>query len=483
MERKEGRKLALLRVLGGLLLGLAVVAGLLYLLVAVNLSQNLVESETYRNAVSDTGAYDRVYEEVLADPDAKEDIGNLLGGVEFDRVDEVIEILREVMPPSYLQAQTEDNINRFTGFLRGEREELEIYARLRLPLERIESAVLGEVHQRVEELEIREPASTGCSVSHLRQLAAASAVPLSQLSAGQIPQSAPSLEMLTQECREREYDRWLGLLLEDAAMDSQTRDTLERENPNLRRNFVEGDTRAFLKAVAGPLARPLIDEAVADIRRNLDRSEQFDILQWLADESEDISRRDMDEQAESLRNAASAVNGTGRVVALAVVIAGLLLMALIHLPRPARMLGWPGITLAVGGGVSLLAGFALNSMLPGRIGDAVLDRALYLDDAPVSGINLAADLAESLAGQATTGFMPMTVAVIVIGGALIVVSPFSRALTGAVRRILPGGRGKEGNGEQTPATAPLSEPEVSGSGDSQDARLSGESLDLDSAKD
>ena len=217
----------------------------------------------------------------------------------------VMEVLREVMPPSYLQAQTEDNINRLTGFLRGEREELEIYLRLRLPLERIESAVLGEVHQRVEELEIREPASTGCSVSHLRQLAAASAVPLNQLSAGQIPQSAPSLEVLSRECREREYDRWFGLLLEDAAIDRQTKDILERENPNLRRNFVDGDTRAFLKAVAGPLARPLIDEAVADIRRNLRRSEQFDILQWLADESEDISRRDIDEQAESLRNVAA----------------------------------------------------------------------------------------------------------------------------------------------------------------------------------
>ena len=365
MERQVNRKFALLRVFGGLLLGLAVVAGLLYLLVAVNLSQNLVESETYNVAISDTGAYNRFHQEVLADPDVKEDIGNLLGGVEFDQVDEVIEILREVMPPSYLQAQTEDNINRFTGFLSGEREELEIYARLRLPLERIESAVLGEIHRRVEELEIREPSSTGCSVSHLQQLAAASAVPLSQLSAGQIPESAPSLEVLSRGCREREYDPWFGLLLEDAAIDGQTKDILARENPYLRRNFVEGDTRAFLKAVAGPLARPLIDEAVADIRRNLRRSEQFDILQWLADESEDISRRDVDEQAESLRNAAGAVNGAGRVISLAVVIAGLLLMALIHLPRPARMLGWPGITLAVGGGVSLLAGFALNSMASG----------------------------------------------------------------------------------------------------------------------
>ena len=493
MEGRGNRKLALLRVLGSLLLGLAVVVGLLYFLVAVNLSQNLVESETYSIAVSDTNAYNRIYQEVLADPEVKENIGNLLGGVEFDEVDEGTEVLREVMPPSYLQAQTEDNINRLTGFLSGEREELEIYARLRLPLERVESAVLDRVHRRIEELEIRkpppresaspEPPSLGCPVSHLQQLAVASAVPLSQLSGGQIPQSAPSLKILTQECREREYDRWFGLLLEDAAIDRQTKDILERENPNLRRNFVEGDTRAFLKAAVDPLAQPLIDEALADIRRNLGRNNQLDLLDWLADESEDISRRDIEEQAESLRNLVSAVNGAGRVIALAVVIAGLLLMALMHMPLPQRMLAWPGLTLAIGGGVSLVAGFALNSMVPGQIRNAVLEAASYSEDMPVSAINLAADLASSLGQQATTGFMPMTVAVIVIGGALLAVSPVSGALAGPARRILPGSRGKGGNGEQPPAAAPPPEPESAGLGDSQDILPSGESSNPDSDKD
>ena len=358
------------------------------------------------------------------------------------------------MPPSYIQAQTEDNINRFTGFMRGEREELEIYARLRLPLERVESAVLDKVHRRIEELEIREPPSPGCSVPHLQGLAVASAVPLSQLSGGQIPQSAPSLKILTQECREQEYDRWFGLLLEEAAIDRQTKDILARENPNLRRNFVEGDTRAFLKVAVDPLAQPLIDEALADIRGNLQRNDRFDLLDWLADESEDVSRRDIEEQAESLRNWVSAVNGAGRVIALAVVIAGLLLMALMHLPLPQRMLAWPGLTLAIGGGVSLVAGFALNSMVPGQIRNAVLEAASYSEDMPVSAINLAADLASSPRAASTTGFMPMTVAVIVIGGALLAVSPVSGALAGPARRILPGSRGKGGNGEQPPAAAP-----------------------------
>ena len=452
LEGRGNRKLALFRVLGSLLLGLAIVVGLLYFLVAANFSQNLVDPETYNIAISDTSAYNRIYGEVLADPEVKENIGNLLGGVEFDETDEGIEVLREVMPPSYIQAQTEDNINRLTEFLRGEREELEIYARLGLPLRRIEAAVLDKVHLRVEELEIREPPpkesaspgspSQGCSTPDLQQLAAASAVPLSQLSGGQIPQSVPSLEILTQECREQEYDRWFGLLLEEGPIDRQTRDILERENPNLRGAFVEGDTRALLEAVADPLAEPLIDEAVADIQRNLDRNGRFDLLDWLADESEDLSRRDIEEQAESLRDVVSAVNGTGRVIALAVVIAGLLLMALMHLPRPARMLAWPGITLVMGGGVSLLAGFALNSIVPEQARNAVLETASRYDGVPVSAINLLADLAESLGQQASTGFMTATVAVIMTGVALIVASPFSGALAGPVRRIWPGARGR-----------------------------------------
>ena len=79
VERKGNHKLALLRVLGGLLLGLAVVVGLLYFLVAVNLSQNLVESETYNIAINDTGAYNRIYEEVLVDPEVEGNIGKSAG--------------------------------------------------------------------------------------------------------------------------------------------------------------------------------------------------------------------------------------------------------------------------------------------------------------------------------------------------------------------------------------------------------------------
>ena len=200
--------LTVLRALAGLVLGLAIFAGLLYFLVVVNFSQRLVESEVYNVAISDTDAYNRVYNEVLVDEALKGQTGNLLGDVDLQVHEEAVEVLREVMPPAYLQEQTEENIDRFTEFLRYEREELGIYASLKEPLERIEPAVLGKIHEIIDELEIEDPPSGGCSTEAIQRLAAASAEPYARLSDGEIPDSAPSLKILTPVCREQGFDGW-----------------------------------------------------------------------------------------------------------------------------------------------------------------------------------------------------------------------------------------------------------------------------------
>ena len=46
----------------------------------------------------------------------KDQTGNLLGDVDIRVHEEAVEVLREVMPPAYLQEQTEENIDRFTEF-------------------------------------------------------------------------------------------------------------------------------------------------------------------------------------------------------------------------------------------------------------------------------------------------------------------------------------------------------------------------------
>ena len=434
----------LLRALAGILLGIVVFAGLFHYLVVVNVSQRIEDPEVYNAAISDAGAYDRIYGEVLADEAIEEHTGNLLGNLEIEDSGEAVAVLREVMPPAYLQEQTEANIERFTGYLRNESDDLEIYVELDEPLERIETAVLNKAHQVIDELEIDEPetevpASSGCSPSAVQRLAAASAEPAARWSQGQLPESAPSLRLLDGECRRREFDRWFDLVLDDPAMNPQAALILEGRKDAIREPFVAGDTRAFLKAAAGPLAEPLIEDSVADIRRNLPRNGRFDVLEWIAEESGGLTRREIEKQAESLRGVVSAANGAGSIVSLVIVAVGVLVMALVHLPKPAAMLRWPGITLMMGGGVCLIAGFVLNSTIPGRIRDAVTDAVYHSPGVPLTAMDLAGDLAESFTRQATAGFMLPAVIVMVIGSALIVASLLSGSLPGAAGlRLLPG---------------------------------------------
>ena len=445
----------LLRSLAGLLLGIVVFAGLFHYLVVVNVSQRIEDPELYNAALGEADAYNRIYDEVLVDEAIEEQTGNLLGSLEIEDSGEAVAVLREVMPPAYLKEQTEANIERFTGYLRHEGEELEIYVELEEPLGRIETVVLNKTHQVIDELEIDEPemedpASSGCSPSAVQRLAVASAEPAVRWSQGQLPESAPSLRLLDRECRQREFGRWFDLLLDAPVMDSQAAQILEGRKEEIREPFVEGDTRAFLKAAAGPLVEPLVEDSVADIRRNLPRNGRFDVLEWIAEESVGLTREDIEEQAESLRGVVSAANGSGRIIALVMVIVSVLLIAAVHLPKPAAMLRWPGITLAMSGGVCLIAGFVLNSAIPGRIRDAVTNTVYHSPDVPVTAMDLAGDLAESFARQATAGFILPAVIVMVIGAVLIVASLLSGPLSGAAGlRLLPGNH-RQRRGQPTP---------------------------------
>ena len=431
----------ILRALAGLVLGIAVFAGLLHFLIVVNFFQRLQDPEVYRLAIDEIDAYNRVYDEVLVYEALKVQTKDLLNGVDIEVQEEAVGVLRDVMPPAYLREQTENNIERFTGFLIRDRKELNFYVQLKEPLSRVEPAILKRVDKVIDELEINEPGRPDCSLLSLQTLAAESAAPFARLSEGKLPKSAPSLDILTRECRHQEFDSWFDRVLNDRAMTSEAARILEKEKENLRQSFVDGETRAFLKLAVAPLLTPLIDDAVRDVRRDLQPGDRLDLLEKLSENSEDISRQDIDERAETLRDTASAANGVGRIVALVLVIVGSLLLAAIHFPRPADMLRWPGVALLMSGGVCLIVGLVVNSSLPGRIKDAIVRPTSYSSEIPIAAINLAGDLVESFVRQVTAGFIPGVVAVMVIGGVLVVSSLSSGGFWSLVRRVLPGSGG------------------------------------------
>ncbi len=423
--------MTLLRIFGGLVLGLLVFAGLLYLLVVVNIVQRLEDPDLYRAAFTETDAYNRIYDEVLVDTAVQDETLDLLGGVGLE-TQEAVEVLRDVMPPAYLQEQTEANIDRFTGFLSHDLEKLDLYLELRGPLDRVEAVVLDKTEQVITEVQIEEPrtATTDCTADSLQSLADDLADEFAGLSAGQLPESIPSLETLDEDCRRQEFDSWIDQVAGNPQLDSGTARIVEDQRDDLRESFIEGDTRAFLEKAVAPLVSPVIDDSLEEIRQDLQTNDRLDLLEKLSESSDDLSREDIDESAELLRDAVGDASGTGGMVALLVVIAGSLLLAALHIPNPKNMLRWPGLSLLLGGGGCLVVGFVLNSALPSWIGDAA---AASSSDTSTALIGLAGDLMESFARQFTAGFIPGAVTVLVIGAVLFGASFFANRLWSTVR--------------------------------------------------
>ena len=432
--------MAILRIVASLMLGLVILAGLLCYLLLVNISQRLDDSEVYKDAIDRTDAYNRIYDEVLVDEGVQDQTLDLLVGVGLE-AQESIEALRDVMPPAYLQEQTEANIDRFTGFLSHDLERLDLYLELKEPLDRVEAVVLDKTEQVITEIEIEEPGTaTECTADSLQSLAGDLASELAGLSAGQLPESVPSLETLDEDCRRQEFDNWIDQVANNPGIDSETARIIEDEKDDLRQSFIEGDTSAFLEKAAAPLVSSVIDDSLEEIRQDLQMNDRLDLLEELAESSDDLTREDIDKQADSLRGVIGAVNGQVRVIALLLIIVGCVLLAAVHFPRPRAMLLWPGLSLVFGGGVCLIVGFVLNSVMPGGIGNLVADPASYSSDVSTAAIGLAGDLLESFARQVTAGIIPAAVAVTVMGGVLVVASLFADVLWPAIRRLLPGSR-------------------------------------------
>ena len=404
-------------------LGMAVAAGLGFYLVVTNATQRLDDAAVYNAALVETDAYARIYDDVLPDESLEDETSDLLGNVAISDQDDVVDVLRQVFPPDYLQEQTEANVERFTAFLRHEREDLALYVELAAPLERIEPAVLDKVHRYItDEMEIEAPQSPGCSPSTVQRMAHAYAERYAQVSDGMLPLSAPSLNTLPRECRRGEFDRWFDVVLEHPSTDPQTAQALRDAREDMRSTFVDGDTRAFLKAAAGPLVKTQIDDAIVDFRQDLQPNDRLDLVEWLADDPEGADRQEFDELAESLREGLSDVNGRGRLLALATVAVAGLLLAAVHLPQREAMLRWPGVALLAGGGLSLLAGFVLHSGLPALINEVTAEDVSSDGDVPDAAVELIADLLEVFTREITSGFMPAALAVMAVGAVLIVAS-------------------------------------------------------------
>lgn len=116
----------LVRAAGTGLAALAVLAGVLGLTGVLVVRHRLLDAHTYQDALLRADVYNRVYTEVLADPQLAEAKEQLLGDLRLDGLDPqsarilATNSLRWVLPPSTIRLGTDALVDAAIGYLRGD---------------------------------------------------------------------------------------------------------------------------------------------------------------------------------------------------------------------------------------------------------------------------------------------------------------------------------------------------------------------------
>ena len=100
-------RFSIVKSFAALVLGLVIFFGFLFVLLTNNLSDKLLSADFYSNIIHGQDTYNRIYDEVLLDEELARTTQDLLGDLQVLSQEEIVQLLREIMPPEYLQSQVE----------------------------------------------------------------------------------------------------------------------------------------------------------------------------------------------------------------------------------------------------------------------------------------------------------------------------------------------------------------------------------------
>jgi len=455
-----GCVLAMIRPVVALVLGVVVFFGFLFLLLSDNFTDRLLSAEFYTDTLEAEDTYNRIYDDVMLDPELESTTQDLLGDIQVVSHADIVGLLREIVPPAYLRSQSEGSIQRTVGYFNGDLEDLEVYVELGPPLSKVKPALFGYIDRRIDGLTEEDLGSLPCTSQRVTEVADLYRGRLERLSAGEVPEGVPSLDSFDSGCRRLIFGLAFDQLVGQRGLDERARAGLVEQRPDIEKAFVvDGDTRGVLKLAARPLATPLMDDAIDRLRAELDERDRLDLIYrialWNDDYSEETLRSDFDDA----RDWVSWGRKFGKAVALTMLIAGAVLMGLVHYPSVKNGIRWPGVTLFLTGLVFFVGGKVLQSQVPDRLQDLVDRGTDQVSVIPSSVNDLGGDLLLSFGKQLTEGFAGASLTLLIVGALLIGASFFVNYVLFALKLVLlPVGLARRGlsgrQGSGTSATGP-----------------------------
>lgn len=376
-----------------------------------------------------------------------------------------MELLRQIIPPEYLKSQAEASIERTIDYFNEDLESLDLFFELGPPLEAVKPVLFRYIDQRIDGLAEEDLGRLECTPQRIIEVAQIYGSRWTELAGGTVPTSIPSLRSFDPVCREAIFRLAFSTVVQQSPIDARAKRGLTNDRPGILRAFVDGDTRMVLKLAARPLATPLMDDAILQIKQQLDDQDRLDLIHKIADWNDDYTEAELRSDIDTARDWVNWGNKFGKALAWAMLIAGTVILGLIHYPSWKNGLRWPGLTLFLTGLVLFIAGKVLESQVPDRLQDLVERGASQVSGMPSSVTDLGGDLLVSFGNQLTSGFAAPALILLIIG-ALIFGASFlvdyvlfilklflmpSRLLLGLIRR-------SRGNGLPPAPPSPESPP-------------------------
>ena len=112
--------LSILRAWTALVLGVFIFVGFLFFLILNNFSDKLLSADFYKDTIASQDTYNRIYDEVLVDEELLGKTREFLGDIQIVSDQDITDLMREIIPPAYIQAQVEGNIERAIAYVKND---------------------------------------------------------------------------------------------------------------------------------------------------------------------------------------------------------------------------------------------------------------------------------------------------------------------------------------------------------------------------
>ena len=429
-----GLPLLILRFVATPILGIAIFAGLLLTLVVNNIVDKLLNAEFYTDTIAEQNTYNRIYDDVLLDQKAKDKVQELLGDVKVVSPEDIVGLVRGLMPPEYLQSQVEGAIQRAMAYFNEDLDTLELYLEMGSAIDKIKPTLLDYVDRRIDGIPEADPGPAECNPGTVKSVGDGYQEVFRNLAGGQVPASLPSIKVIAEPCRVLIFDSAFPALFADDTLDSQITQALGNSTDDIRAAFVAGDTHGVLKAAARPLSEPLVDDAVAKIRERLDEGDRLNLIRVLAETNSDFTEEQIRVEVADAKALVVQYRALGGTLAALMLYGGAILLAVLHLPKLSAAMRWPGIFLLVSGGLIFIVGKILESKVVDWLITGVDQITANAPGIPGPAINLISDLVLSFGQQLTQGFAAPAFTVLIVGALLFAAS----IVLSIVKPFIPG---------------------------------------------